>query len=193
MAKKVRLARLRVREGFWNDVIEGAWERYKEGGRESVQDAISDELVDRALGRYSEKIRAMFARGGVEIDPEQPITAQFLAQLISERTGLELNDLSPETVAAAVDKELSARLSEALRVPVSTVFDKAQLMEDLRAAIRLAIADGRGAELLTKGMVKAARAYATWKRHGAEGMERKRIENQAYQRKYRLYHRQVWY
>ena len=48
MAKKISLAKIRVREGFWNDVIEGAWERYKAGGRESISEAMNDELVDRA-------------------------------------------------------------------------------------------------------------------------------------------------
>ena len=193
MAKRVTLARLRVREGFWNDVIDAAWERYKAGGRESVRDALQDELIDRALGRYSEKIRAMFARGGVVIDPEQPITMAVLTELISERTGLELTDLSPETVSAAVDKELSGRLSEALQVPVSTVFDKERLKEDLKAGVRLAIADGRGAALLTKAMLKTARTYATWKRHGVEEREQMQITNRAYQAKYRRTHRQVWY
>ena len=192
MVKRVTLARLRVREGFWNDVIEGAWERYKAGGRDSLQGAVQDELTDRALARYADKIRAMFARGGVDIDPEQPITMEVLAGLVSERTGLQLDNLSPESVTAAVDKELSARLSEALRVPVTTVFDKALLMEELKAGVRQAIADGRGAELLTKAMVKSARAYATWKRRGIEEVERRRIVNRAYQAKYRRTHKQVW-
>ena len=193
MAKKIKLARLRVREGFWNDVIEGAWERYKAGGRESVRDALSEELIDRALGRYAEKIRAMFARGGIDIDPEQPITADFLARLLSERTGLDFSDLSPEAITAAVDKELSQRLSEALQVPVSTVFDKEKLKEDLKAGIRLAIADGRGAALLTKAMLKSARAYATWKRHSVSEREQLQIMNRSYQAKYRLSYKQTWH
>ena len=193
MAKKIKLARLRVREGFWNDVIEGAWERYKAGGRESVRDALSEELIDRALGRYAEKIRAMFARGGIDIDPEQPITADFLARLLSERTGLDFSDLSPEAITAAVDKELSQRLSEALQVPVSTVFDKEKLKEDLKAGIRLAIADGRGAALLTKAMLKSARAYATWKRRSVSEREQWQIMNRSYQAKYRLSYKQTWH
>lgn len=193
MAKRVSLARMRVREGFWNDVIDGAWQRYKDGGRESVRDAVSQELVDRALGRYAEKIRAMFARGGIHIDPEQPITAAFLAELLSERTGLEIDNLSPEAVSAAVDKELSLRLSEVLLVPVSTVFDKEKLKADLMAGVRLAIADGRGAALLTKAMLKSARAYATWKRYSVDEREQRQILNRSYQRKYRLSYRQEWY
>ncbi len=193
MAKKIKLARLRVREGFWNDVIEGAWERYKAGGSESVRDALSEELIDRALGRYAEKIRAMFARGGIDIDPEQPITADFLAQLLSDRTGLQIDNLNPETIKAAVDKELSQRLSGVLLVPVSTVFDKERLKTDLIAGVRLAIADGRGAALLTKAMHKTARAYATWKRHSVDEHEKRRILNRSYQRKYRLSYRQEWY
>lgn len=193
MAKKISLKKIRVREGFWNDVIEGAWERYKAGGRESIRDAMTEELTDRALGRYSEKIRAMFARGGVVIDPEQPITMSVMTQLVSDRSGLDLSDLSPETVAAAVDKELSARLSDALQVPVTTVFDKEKLGEDLKAGVRLAIADGRGAALLTKAMLKSARAYATWKRYSVLEHEQRRMWNRVYQRKYRLSYKQVWY
>lgn len=193
MAKRISLARVRVREGFWNDVIDGAWQRYKDGGRESVQDAVTDELVDRALGRYAEKIRAMFARGGIHIDPYQPITADFLAQLLSDRTGLQIDNLNPETIKAAVDKELSLRLSGVLLVPVSTVFDKERLKTDLIAGVRLAIADGRGAALLTKAMHKTARAYATWKRYSVDEHEKRRILNRSYQRKYRLSYRQKWY
>ena len=192
MAKRVSLARLRVREGFWNDVIDGAWERYKEGGRESVRDAVTQELLDRALERYSDKIRAMFARGGVHIDPGEKITADFLTRLISERTGLDIYDLSPESIKNAVDRELTARLSEVLQVQVTSVFNEAQLKEDLKAGIRLAIADGRGAALLTKAMVKSARAYATWKRYSVAEHEQRRILNRGYQRKYRQSYKLVW-
>lgn len=192
MAKKISLAKIRVREGFWNDVIEGAWERYKAGGRESISEAMNDELVDRALGRYADKIRAMFARGGIDIDPSQEITADFLAQLLSDRTGLQIDDLSPESISAAVDKELSARLSDVLQVQVTSVFDKEQLKASLMDGIRLAIADGRGAALLTKAMIKSARAYATWKRYSVEEHEKRRILNRGYVAKYRLTHRQTW-
>lgn len=192
MAKRVSLAKLRVREGFWNDVIDGAWERYKDGGRESVRDAVTQELLDRALERYSDKIRAMFARGGVHIDAGEKITADFLTRLISERTGLDIYDLSPESIKDAVDRELTARLSEVLQVQVTSVFNEAQLKEDLKAGIRLAIADGRGAALLTKAMVKSARAYATWKRYSVEENEQRRILNRSYQRKYRQSYKLVW-
>ena len=189
---KIKLARERVKAGAWNDVLEGAWERYKESGRESLQGAFADEMADRALQRYDGKIRAMFARGGVEIEAGEPLTVATLAALVSDRTGLEITDLSPDTITAAIDRELSARLSEVLRVPVSTVFNKDQLMADVEAGVRLAIEDGRAAELLTKAAVHAARAYATWKRRGIDAQERQRIINAAAQRRFRQTHRLVW-
>lgn len=192
MSKRVSLARVRVREGFWNDVIDGAWERYKAGGRESVRDALSQELLDRALARYGDKIRAMFARGGLPIDPETPITVEVLTELIKDRTGLPLTELTPAAVSSAVDQDLAGRLSEALQVSISSVFDKERLKEELKSEIRKIIADGRGASLLTKAMVKTARSYATWKRHGVEGMEKQRIQNRAYQARYRQSYKLVW-
>lgn len=189
---KIKLARERVKAGMWNDVLEGAWERYKEGGRESLQGAFADEMADRAIQRYDGKIRTMFARGGVEIDAGQALTAASIAAIVSERTGLEIASLTPESIAGAVDKELSARLSEVLKVPVSTVLNKEQLMADVKEGVKLAIADGRAADLLSRAAVHSARVYATWKRRGIEAQERERIQNAAAQKKYRRTHRLVW-
>lgn len=189
---RISLARERARAGVWNDVIESAWERYKEGGRESLSGAVSDEIADRAVQRYDGKIRAMFARGGVPIDEGQELTVATLARIISDRTGLTIADLSPDTIMAAIDRELSARLSEALQVPVTTVFDKEALLESVKEGVRAAIADGRAADLLSRGAVMAARRYATWKRRSIEEREQIRIRNRGYQAKYRTRFKLVW-
>lgn len=189
---KIKLARERVKAGAWNDVLEGAWERYNAGGRESLQGAFAEEMADRAVQRYDGKIRAMFARGGVEIEEGQPLTAASIAAILSDKTGLQIDDIKPETIAGAIDRELSKKLSDVLKVPVSTVLDKERLLADVKEGVRLAIEDGRAADLLSRALVHSARVYATWKRRGIEAQEQARIRNAAAQKKYRRTHRLVW-
>lgn len=191
MATKLELMKQRVKAGSWDDVIEGAWARYVDGGRESILDAWTDQMTDMIIKRYEAKIRAMFARAGVEIASGEELDKAWLCNRISETLGVEVNDISPEAITGAIDKSLAHRLSEVIGMPVTTVFDMEKLKGDVSDGVKAALADGRAADLIFDSTVKAARRFATWKRN-ADGLNKKAVQNHAGQKRYRRTHKMVW-
>lgn len=189
----LKIRKLRVDKGSWNDLIDAAYEHYKERGRESIKEAFSEAVADKVLQRYQVKIAAGFRRAGVEIEDGEPLTAEKLLTIIKDRTGLEINNLSPEGVMSAVDRLLSERLSAAMGVTVTTVFDRQAMMAAMDESVKQAIRDGRAAEFIGKHAMRAARKYATFKRRGIESPEdHRRIMLAWYQKKYRRTNRLVW-
>lgn len=189
----LKIRKLRVDKGSWNDLIDAAYENYKARGRESIKEAFSEAIADKVLQRYQVKIAAGFRRAGVEIEDGEPLTAEKLLTIIKDRTGLEINNLSPEGVMSAVDRLLSERLSAAMGVTVTTVFDRQAMMAAMEESVKQAIRDGRAAEFIGKHAMRAARKYATFKRRGIESPEdHRRIMLAWYQKKYRRTHRLVW-
>lgn len=189
----LKIRKLRVDKGSWNDLIDAAYENYKARGRESIKEAFSEAIADKVLQRYQVKIAAGFRRAGVEIEDGEPLTAEKLLTIIKDRTGLEINNLSPEGVMSAVDRLLSERLSAAMGVTVTTVFDRQAMMAAMDESVKQAIRDGRAAEFIGKHAMRAARKYATFKRRGIESPEdHRRIMLAWYQKKYRRTHRLVW-
>ena len=189
----LKIKKLRVDKGSWNDLIDAAYENYKARGRESIKEAVAEAIADKVLQRYQVKIAAGFRRAGVEIEDGEPLTAEKLLTIIKDRTGLEINNLTPEGVMSAVDRLLSERLSAAMGVTVTTVFDRQAMMAAMDESVKQAIRDGRAAEFIGKHAMRAARKYATFKRRGIESPEdHRRIMLAWYQKKYRRTHRLVW-
>lgn len=189
----LRIRKLRVDKGSWNDLIDAAYENYKARGRESIRDAFGEAVANKVLQRYQVKIAAGFRRAGVEIDESQPLTAEALLTIIQERTGLEINNLSPEGVMKAVDRLLAQRLSALMGVTVTTVFDREAMMAAMEESVKQAIRDGRAADFIGRHAMNAAQRYATFKRRGIESPEdHRRIMLAWYQKKYRRTHRLVW-
>lgn len=189
----LKIRKLRVDKGSWNDLIDAAYTNYKEHGRESIRDAFTEAVADKVLQRYQVKIAAGFRRAGVEIEDGEPLTAEKLVTIIQDRTGLDIQHLSPEGVTTAVDKLLAERLSALMGVTVTTVFDRDAMMAAMEESVKQAIRDGRAAEFIGKHAMSAARRFATFKRRGVESPEdHRRIMLAWYQKKYRRTHRLVW-
>lgn len=191
MARVIR--RLRVDKGSWNDLIDSAYEHYKANGRESIREAFTEAVADKVIQRYQAKIAAGFRRAGIEIEDGEPLTADKLLTIVQDRTGLEINNLTPEGVTSAVDRLLSERLSAALGVQVTTVLDRQAMMASLDEAVKQAIRDGRAAEFISKKAMKAARQFATFKRRGIGSKEdQRRVMLRIYQKRYRRHNKLVW-
>lgn len=177
--------------GAVNDLIDDAWRHYKEHGRESLQDAFKEATADHVVRRYELKIRHGFARAGIEL-PEGELSAAVLLGVVRERTGLDIDSLDADAVMAAVDRLLAARLSEALGVQVSTVFDREAMMQSLNQAIIEAIRNGRAREFISRKAMSVARRYATLKRLQIDAATWEKIEARKRQKRYRETHRLEW-
>lgn len=182
---------MRVKKGIMNDFVALAWEHYKAHGRESITDAFTEAAADMAIARYQEKIRNGFARAGVPL-PDGGLNAQTMQGIVSQQTGLTLDNLSPDAVTRAIDKLLSQRLSQALGVQVATVMDKEAMLASINAAVLQAIRDGRAAEFVNRHAMHAARRYMAFKNAGISEENAAKIANRARQKKFRQTHKLVW-
>lgn len=179
----------RAVRGSVADIAEAVVDRYAAG--EPLSQAVADSVADKIAQRFEVKIRNGFSAAGVEL-PEGPLTADVLKDVIAERTGLELESMSPADVVRAVDAELSRRLSERLGVPVPTVLDAAALVQSLKDYIAEELRSGRGAALLSRAALKAARRMKALREAQSEEEELRRARNRLYQKRYRATHREVW-
>lgn len=191
--KALAVATLRANEGMANDVLDQVSDGYFNQGLnlEDALYAVQDSLVQRAIDRYSDKIRAALSRAGLELG-DGPLSLESIKQAVILKTGLEIDDLNPESMMQAVDKIASARLSEATGVPIESVMSGQGLGEQIKAGIRASIDNGSAEKILMKGLSAAARAAVTWKRHGFDEAAKKKAMNAYYQKRYRRTHRMVW-
>lgn len=190
--KALAIATGRASGGMAADVLEMIADAYFVDGlslQESIN-SVQDQLIQRAIERYSEKIGAALSRAGLEVDP-QNLTLESIKAAIIEKTGLDLSDLSPSGMAEAVDRLAAQRLSAELGIEIGTVAGGA-LQSAIRAGVAQAIAEGRVSQLVGRGLTNRARAVMTWKRGGFDPKERIRIMGRIYQKRYRRHNVEVW-
>lgn len=180
----------RAKLGALNDAVNAVWDRYAAG--EDLQPAIADAIADAVIKRYEVKLRNGLSRAGVELEEGERLDADKIKQIIEDRTGLELESLSPATVVQAVDKKLAARLSEKLGTQVTSVLNKDTLIAELREYVVEELRSGRAAALISRKALKAARRMATLKRAESDAAELRRASGAEYQKRYRRTHKQQW-
>ena len=191
MAKKELVARLRVSRGSINELIDRAYDNYKENGRDSWGGAFKEAAADMVIARHEEKIRNGFARAGLHL-PEGELGQDEILAVVRDQTGLELDNLNPDAVMAAVDRLLSNRLSQALGVQVSTVFDQEAMIQSIQASVVQAIRDGRAGAWLSGKAYKAARRMATLKNRGVSEETWEILDARRRQKKFRRTHHLQW-
>jgi hypothetical protein len=179
------LYRFRAGEGLENDIANAILDALTDDL--PVGQAVIDALTDNAINRYSDKISAMLRRGGIEIDNDTPLDAAKLVEVLTDALGYDLDDLSSEGVVAAVDAEISRRVSEATGVDIQSVLS----VSEIESAIQSAIVGGAGGIVSAKLLTRLKNA-ATWSRAGYDGEARRRVLMAIAQKKYRRTNRMVW-
>ena len=183
--------RYRANKGAINDLLDAAYEHYKAHGRDSWADAFREAAADKVLQRYEDKIRNGFRRAGLEL-PEGELTQEVMLGVVRDQTGLEVGNLDPDAVMAAVDKLLSARLSTALGVTVGTVMDRDALVAAVNGAVVEAIKSGRASAWINSKAYSAARKYVAYKNRGFDHDSAEKISNRQRQKRYRENHKLKW-
>lgn len=181
--------RLRAGEGLERDLAVRVWERIKAG--EAATDIATDELAQVAIERFTPRIRHAMGRAGFPL-PEGELTPQNLAQVIGDAMGLDLADLTPESIADALDRRMAAEVSRRLGIEVESLRDPQALQEAAKAAIIDAVKTGRANKLISKLKIRQMRNAAAWAQAGIGPGEREQYLNRWYQKKYRRTHREVW-
>lgn len=184
------ISRARVDRGAINDLIADAWEHYKAGGRESIQSAFGEAVADMVIRRYEDKIRNGFSRAGLELPAD--LNSATILEVVRTQTGLEIDNLDPDAVATAVDRLLSKRVSAALQVNITSVFDKEQIIAGINDAVIASIKSGRASKWVSGKVFKSARRYMAFKNAGLNAATADRLAARARMKKYRETHKLVW-
>jgi hypothetical protein len=170
----------------------GIGERIKEDWDGSQPSDGWDSVADWALARYDLRIRAKFEAMGLKIESEGPITVESIREAVSSKSGLTIEELTPQGIAKALDAKLAAELSREMRLEVSTVFDQETLKQEIKNQVIDALGSGSGAGVVTGRTLHALRFAATFAKAGIVGDEKQTLINRYKQKKYRRSHRQIW-
>ncbi|MDM0119024.1 hypothetical protein [Variovorax arabinosiphilus] len=192
--KTLGIATARDNAGMAQDIIDLVIDNYTDGASwEDSVNAAKDELQRRALERYGPNIRAALRKAGLNFPDERELTPDAVKELVAEQSGLDIDNLTGDGVADAIDGLLSQRLTAVLGVPIQSVLNAEGLKAAVEAGVKEAVANGTAERLLTAGLTKAARRAATWRRAGiTEKVEQRKVLNAWYQKKYARKHQQVW-
>lgn len=193
--KALRVAVSRAAAGLTRDILDRLSDAYFDQGL-SLGDAfqsVQDDIANDAIGRYSEKIRAALGRAGLDLPAGEALTIQSIESGICDKLGLQVGELSAESITAALDDGIAARLSEAVGFPIESVLSGVGIGDQIRAGVTQAIAEGRENKRFLGATVHGAQSVMTWQRRGFETPEkRKKALSAIYQKRYRRTHKEVW-
>lgn len=160
-----------------------------------VSDIIRERIVQRGIDRYSDKITAAMRRGGVDIEDGEPLTEDKLRDILAEQMGVAketLDGLNSESILAEIDREASARLSDALGFDVGSLLDADALAANIEAGLteRLeGMLDEQIERYLPAATIKRLRVAATWAR---SGLDKRTVQNTLAQRAWRQSNKLVY-
>jgi hypothetical protein len=166
----------RIQEGFLVGETDNGWES----------------VADWVIARYDLRVRARLAAMGLDVDSEGPITVDAIRQAVQSKSGLEIEEMTPEGITNAVNKKLASELSQVLGFEVSTVFDAEALKAEVKEQVLQSLSGGSGAGIITGDTLEELKAAATFARAGLVGDEKIKAQNRYRQKKYRRKHIQIW-
>lgn len=189
--KSVAVNTARANAGLINDIIDATIDQWIAGSDfEDCLASAQSQIADAALEKHGDNVRAGLARAGLELSPG-PLSVLAISEAVTQKTGLDFGDLSPESVLLAVDGMIARRLSEVSGVEIDSVIG-ASLQDSIKAGVRAALRSGQAKKILGVVMNRRARRLATLKRLGSDEQELRKLRNRQYQAKYRRTHKLEW-
>lgn len=190
-AKSLAVNTLRANSGLINDIIDSVIDQWIGGADfESCINAAQDQIATAALASHGSKVRAALGRAGIDMDAVE-LSPESIGEAIKKKSGLDISDWSPTGILEAVDKLLARRISSETGIQITSVVG-ANLTDQLKAGVRLALRSGEAKRLLGTLLDRKARRLATLKRLSSNSAEFKKVRNRKYQAKWRETHKLVW-
>lgn len=166
-----------------------------ESEREAIGDgalaAVLEPVANLALTYYDKRIRAYFARGGIDIG-DDVLTVESIKKKIEASTGLEIAELTAEGFLLALEKPIARAVSELLGFVVTKVLDREEFRRQVKTHVLQRLVDGEGGGVVTGRALHQLRDAATWAQSGLSSGDRRRLMNRVYQKRYRRTHAQTW-
>lgn len=161
------------------------------GDAPGVLEGLAVGAADLALTYYDKRIRAFFMRAGIDIGGDI-LTVDSIRQKLESASGLDIQELTQQGIADAIERRLAGQVSELLGFTVTRIFDPIELQEQVKSHVIARLIDGEGGGVLKGRVLHQLRVAASWERAGISSAERRRILSRHYQRKYRRNHDQTW-
>lgn len=157
-----------------------------------LDDAIQQEISERAVQRYQPHLKAAFARYGIPLEGDGSITVDVLLRAIQYKTGLEVLTLTKEGLEQAIDSYAAKELSRYLGVTIDTVLNFEAIKTALVQSAVNAVQSGRATKLISRAIVRRIQTRSTWTKAGIGLVDQKKLQNREYQRQWRKGHVQKW-
>lgn len=157
-----------------------------------MEEAAKHAATDEALEIYRPKVAAMLRSAGYELADDEPLSLDIVRVAIERRTGLNLGDLSRESVTQAINEQLSIYVSSELGFEVNNVLNTAALKAQIDAHIKDCVRNNKSSKLVPARLLAKIREAAAFAQMGYSHDEKRMILNRWYQKKYRQNNRLVW-
>jgi hypothetical protein len=182
----------RVSAGVESKAAQGIYERWKAGM--DIKDIVEATVIDFAIEKYREKIVTALRRAGFEVAENAALNQETLAAMLGGRMGVELPDLSPESITLAVTERLKNEASRVLGLDVADIesWDGEVLKEAIKKSALAAVQSGRATKFLSFAKIRALKKLATWKRGNIAQDDQRKYMARWYQKKFRRSHKLVW-
>lgn len=191
-AKALAVNTLRANSGLINDVVDQVVDQWIAGEDfDSCLAGAQDQIATMALASHGGKVRAALQRVGLDVGAGDELTPSAIGDAIKAKSGLEIEDFTPEGILKAVDQMLAKRISHETGIEITSVMG-ASLSDQLKAGVRLALRSGAAKKLIGTLLDKKARRLATLKRLQSDAKEFKKVRNRKYQAKWRETHKLEW-
>lgn len=180
----------RAKAGSLWDAYESIRDKMEAG--QTVPEAVQEALADRVVQRYSLHIKAAFRKYNFNMQDDEVLDAQTLVRCINEKSGMDITSLTPDGVLAGANRMLSARMSDLLGVPVSSIDNINAAKQSLINAAVQAVQSGRATSIISRALIKKIKEKKTWRANGVTQAKSKAMLSAWYQKKFRRSHVGVW-
>ena len=153
--------------------------------------SVSQAVIDVALEVASERVINGLRNAGLGLE-DGTVSAESIRLALSSKIGAEIEDLSPEGVAAALNASISYQVGELLGVEGLDLLGGGSIEDQARALALEAIASGRPSKLVSLSLMRELRSAAAFMAAGVPPEERPAAMNRARQRRWRITHKQTW-
>lgn len=187
----MRVAIDRAGDGISLEFARLLYEAIQSGG--AVAPSVRQAMVDAALLKLRPHVVAALRRAGLDVPDDVELNQDGLRQVLSDKTGLNIQSLDEAGIKAAINERVARKVSDSLGIDITAdVSDPAALRDQVMGAALHAVQTGRANALMPAATIRKIRAVATWARAGVGPDDRRKYLLRWYQKKYRRTHREVW-
>ena len=185
------LAIQRAGEALESETSMRVWERIKDGA--DLSTIAEDEIADWAIERYRPNIINGMRRAGLEVPADiDTMDGAALVKAIGDALELQLESLTPDAIADAVDKRMARDLGRKLGIEIPTLRDADAVRQACIDAVIEAVRSGKANQFISQWQIRRMKSVKAWADAGLAKEDRAKIQNRMSQRRWRKGYMWTW-